>query len=223
MVPRARSTPVRPLLIFALALLACLVAVLAWRAGAAPAKQAHGSAAGACAAARRAHASAHACPSRSAHKRSTRAHRKAKARHTSRRHPSKAGAAGSGASSGSPASAAPEPARCEDGSLPKRSASGSFTCADDSEPECTSGAEPQLSPRKTQLLCPASAGEEVEWNEGCAAGSSSGSSASYACEAGSPSQCEDGAAPVSSDEGALLACPGAVSEDPSAGEASEGG
>ena len=46
-------------------------------------------------------------------------------------------------------------ARCEDGSLPVRSAPGSFSCADESEPGCEGGSEPTLSPGGLILSCPA--------------------------------------------------------------------
>jgi hypothetical protein len=50
-------------------------------------------------------------------------------------------------------------ARCEDGSLPVRSAPGVFSCADESEPGCEDGSEPTPSASGTILTCPASGQE----------------------------------------------------------------
>ncbi len=79
-------------------------------------------------------------------------------------------------------------ALCEDASKPV-AGSGSFTCADGSEPSCTSGATPILSAHGTRLLCPtgeAAAASEAEpgceAETSCASGTEGDETACQPCE-----------------------------------------
>lgn len=49
---------------------------------------------------------------------------------------------------------APTPAGCEDGTLPDRTASGSFSCQDGSEPACEDGSTPTRAARSGTPMCP---------------------------------------------------------------------
>lgn len=66
---------------------------------------------------------------------------------------------------GSPTSAPAAPALCEDGDAPVRTAEGTFSCADGSEPECEGGATPTASRNGEVLLCPVSAETESSSSE----------------------------------------------------------
>ncbi len=50
-------------------------------------------------------------------------------------------------------SSARVPARCEDGTLPVREASGAFACGDESEPSCADGSEPTVATGSASLSC----------------------------------------------------------------------
>ncbi len=51
------------------------------------------------------------------------------------------------------AGSGPAPAVCEDESAPVRSGDGSFSCGDESEPECADGSEPSPSSDGSVLIC----------------------------------------------------------------------
>jgi hypothetical protein len=197
-----RSTP-----LILSALLACVVALLLCGATSAFAKSPH-SASCATASERAAHGE-RAC---AAH------HSRAHKRHEAKRHHAKHHKAKQGAKSqhGAPTSVVPaqEPAICEDGASPTRTADGSYACGDGAEPECTNGSEPIVAPRRGQLLCPA-ASSGVEWSEAtCQDGSTPTQTdgASYLCGDGSAPECEDGSKPVAPDEGSPPACLEVVSK-----------
>jgi hypothetical protein len=142
-------------------------------------------------------------------------------RHKAKRHHAKQRKAKQGAKSqhGTLTSTVPaqEPATCEDGTTPARSADGSYACGDGAEPECANGSEPIAAPRHEQLLCPA-ASSGVEWSEAiCQDGSTPTQTdgASYLCEDGSTPECEDGSKPISPDEGSPPACLEALANDSS--------
>jgi hypothetical protein len=63
---------------------------------------------------------------------------------------------------GAPAATSAIPARCERGETPARSAEGTFSCSDGSEPECESGAKPTASRKGDALVCPVAGATEAE-------------------------------------------------------------
>lgn len=156
---------------------------------------------------------------------STRAHRKSKRSKTGHRQSKKAGKGNKGGHGPTGSAApAPEPARCENGSTPAREASGSYGCNDGSEPACGDGAEPVVSQRRSQLLCPGKAEGTIEWSEAaCGDGSAphGTSGGGYACEDGSAPECEDGSRPTLVEGGTTLSCPESAPTPPPSGSGPE--
>jgi hypothetical protein len=130
--------------------------------------------------------------------------RRGKKKHHSSKHHTKRVAAKKTSKASAPAAALVEPARCEGGQTPVRTANGTFSCSDGSEPECEDGATPIASRKGTRLVCPVSTEAEAEAESGSSAveceeeglacstvtgeqacETSGGDSSSFSCEADS--------------------------------------
>jgi hypothetical protein len=189
-----------------IAIAACATALLAWRAAPTLARSSRVSA---CAA--RADGVRRACAGSA---RSTRAHRTAKRHHKkSSIHSKKKRKKPSGSTAHALA-----PAACEDGSTPSLGEEGAYECADGDEPVCSNGGEP-VSRHGAPPVCPAppKPGSTDESSDESNDESSEPScndlgaptltEGSYACEDGSPPECEGGFLAAPGVEGAPPACP----------------
>jgi hypothetical protein len=117
------------------------------------------------------------------------------------------------------------PPRCEDGSTAARSAEGSLSCADGSEPTCQENAGAKFASDGTILYCipppnagpseactPGSAGcGSFDMTESSTSACDDGSparlqNATYTCADGSEPACAEGAPPTLSNDGTTLVC-----------------
>jgi hypothetical protein len=156
-------------------------------------------------AAARAKQHVHACPARHS---MARAHTKAKAHHAKHNHSKKKKKAKVKPKSTHTPAPVLRPATCEDGTTPKPTGEGEYTCGDGSEPVCANGAEPTAKHGGARLLCPAKPGSEFS-EASCEDGSSPehvAAGSPFSCEDGSQPSCEDGSQPKLSDDGSMLAC-----------------
>jgi hypothetical protein len=196
--------PSLPLLLVAIA--ACTSAFLAWRAAPTLARSSRVSA---CAA--RANGVRLACAGSA---RSTRAHGTAKRHHKKSSINSKKKRKKPSGSTAHALAPALSRAACEDGSTPSLGEEGAYECADGDEPACSNGGEP-VSRHGALPVCPAPTrpGASDESNDessepGCDDFSAPAlTEGSYACEDGSPPECEGGFLAAPGVEGSPPSCP----------------
>lgn len=107
------------------------------------------------------------------------------------------------------------PAECEDGSTPVNEGGGSFSCADESEPECLNGSVPVLSSNHSALVCEVKAGAPSQSAAVCEDGSAPirAGDGSFSCVDESQPVCEDGSVPTPSSSGTTLVCGAEPSDD----------
>jgi hypothetical protein len=107
------------------------------------------------------------------------------------------------------------PAVCGDGSTPVSEGGGSFSCADESEPECLNGSVPVLSSNHSALVCEVKAGAPSQSEAACEDGSApiQAGDGSFSCVDESQPVCENGSIPTPSSSGTTLVCGAPPSAD----------
>lgn len=107
------------------------------------------------------------------------------------------------------------PAVCDDGSIPVNEGGGSFSCADESEPECVNGSGPVLSSNHSALVCAVKAGAPGQGEAVCEDGSAPirAGDGSFSCVDESQPVCENGSVPTPSSSGTTLLCGAEPSDD----------
>jgi hypothetical protein len=107
------------------------------------------------------------------------------------------------------------PAVCEDGSTPVNEGGGSFSCADESQPECLNGSVPVLSSNHSALVCEVKAVAPSQSEAVCEDGGAPvrAGDGSFSCVDESQPVCENGSIPTPSSSGTTLICGAAPSDN----------
>jgi hypothetical protein len=119
------------------------------------------------------------------------------------------------AASKTPPAHSQTPAVCADGSTPVNGGGDSFSCADESEPECLNGSVPVLSSNHSALVCKVNAGAPSQSEAVCEDGSApiQAGDGSFSCDDESQPVCENGSIATPSSGGTTLVCGAEPSQD----------